>query len=143
MLFRHYFYFILTRFAWKSNLINTCNRPPLGPLQRLGVNSGAPTLLTLSICKPFSLLTTSFLLTDTMIAIKIPFIPGMKGQKSRCSGGGVSGWCSPSERSTTHRQGTLILSVKGESAKLSRESENLQEAMESKEEARNKDSPGL
>lgn len=80
MLFRHYFSFILTRFAWKSNLINTCNRSPLGPLQRLGVNSGAPTLLILSICKPFSLLTTSFLLTDTMITIKIPFIPGVMSQ---------------------------------------------------------------
>lgn len=143
MLFRHYFYFTFTRFARKSNLINTCNRSPLGPLQSLGVNSGAPTLLILSTCKPFSLLTTSFLFTDTMIAIKISFILRMKGQMYRCSWGRVSGWWSPSVRSTTNRQGPLILSVKGEFAELSRESENLQEGKESKEEARNKASPPL
>lgn len=33
-----------------------------------------------------------------MIAIKIPFIPGLKGQTYRCSWGHVSGWRSPSEK---------------------------------------------
>lgn len=79
MLFRHYFCLILSRFAQKRNLINTCNRSPLGPLRRLAMNLGAPTFLILSICKPFSFLTTRFLLTGTVIALKIPFTLEMKG----------------------------------------------------------------
>lgn len=133
MLFGNYFYFILTRFAQKSNLINTCHRSPLGPLRRLEVNSGASSLLILLICKPFSLLTTSFFLTDTIIVIKRPNIQVLRG----CLG------MVEAQKKEHHQQAGHPRSFsQGRICGAQRESENLQRGMESKGETKYRASPG-